>query len=162
MAIPTFTSGEERYCLLKLGVEVKGTEATLKGLELLMLKPEDLKRLLYSAGQQQVLNIKNAMAKPWQSQTDIDGIALPPSNRAVRQHGSTLVDTGAMLGAVGITELSEERVIVSEMAVREAEKAFKHQFGKGVKQRKWFGFRPGDMDKVMETVRGWLDKRWFG
>jgi hypothetical protein len=117
--------------------------------------PAEREALLYQLGQEQVRLIKEAMTV---ENVDLNNQPFIPSARALRDNGQTLVDTGKMVGSVDVVALSSESVTIG-VSPAEADKAFKHQFGVGVKKRPWFGFRPGDLGFIQKVLDSFMKRR---
>jgi hypothetical protein len=141
--------------LAKLAISEDGTKVAMAKIDALRLEPQERKALLYELGAKQIENIKNGL----EGQVDIHGVSFTPSRRAIRDKGMTLIDTGAMEGGVGITKIDDKSVTIGETAPREAMKAFRHQFGIGVKKREWFGFRAGDVDRLQDVLNNFFFNR---
>jgi hypothetical protein len=116
------------------------------------LEDLDTRELLARLGSAQILHIYEGVTR---SKTLLSGMAMPPSIRAMEENGTTLLDKGHMLASMKIKSITLDRVRLGFGAPKEAEKAYKHQFGIGVPPRPFFGIRPGDEDKLLDIADRW-------
>lgn len=92
----------------------------------LMTLPTSARReLAKELGAQQVQNIKDRVAE----RRSIHGTTYRASLRAERENGQTLIDTGAMMKAMGVRNYTADEVLIGFGSALEAMKAIWAQYG---------------------------------
>lgn len=138
--------------MIGLGVEIKGDRAVISGLQDAANLP--MGRIHQEMATAQVENIKHRVRAGKQ----LDGSAMPPSLRAEREGGTTLIDTGDMIemSLRGWGSVPLARVAFSGLFA--ALKARWNHFGVKLASGKWrprkrtfFGFGPGDRETLLEA-----------